>query len=406
MRTDSEKPVIVIALITAVCLLGDTMLYIVLPIYWKSFGLTSLWQVGVLLSINRFVRLPLNPFVGWLYHRISKRTGVLIAVGLAGITTCSYGYSSGFWLLFFSRCLWGVAWAFLRLGGFLTVLQVADQHNRGFLIGKYNGLWGLGGLIGMLAGGILADVIGIEAVTLIFGAAALLSIPFVIRYIPNNFIDNKKRVESGIGAYKQVWKQKSMIPVMISGLLMSMVFFGIYMSTLSRLIELNYSESFRLFGIVFGSATLAGLIQAIRWSWDPFLAPRFGQLSDQHSGRTSFLITALFLGALCFVILPFKIPLIVWFIVLLFLQLTWTMIVTITDSFATDVASKSYKVAIMTTYTVVVDLGAAIGPALGYMLSEIFNISVLYWLTGSLLFSLGVFLRFNNVYETRQTKQN
>ncbi|WP_257348821.1 hypothetical protein [Pseudalkalibacillus decolorationis] len=46
-RSEAEKPVILIALITAVCLLGDTMLYIVLPIYWESFGLTALWQVGV-----------------------------------------------------------------------------------------------------------------------------------------------------------------------------------------------------------------------------------------------------------------------------------------------------------------------------------------------------------------------
>ncbi|WP_181350442.1 MFS transporter [Thalassobacillus sp. CUG 92003] len=208
MRREAEKPVVVIALITAVCLLGDTMLYVVLPIYWKSFGLTALWQVGVLLSINRLVRLPLNPFVGWLYHRISKRTGVLIAVGLSVITTCSYGFFSGFWLLFFMRCLWGVSWAFLRLGGFLTILEVANQQNHGFLIGKYNGLWGLGGLAGMLIGGFLVDLIGIEAVTFIFAAAALLNIPFVIRYVPDNVSDYEKRDESGRSTFKQVWKPK------------------------------------------------------------------------------------------------------------------------------------------------------------------------------------------------------
>ncbi|WP_181350441.1 hypothetical protein [Thalassobacillus sp. CUG 92003] len=181
---------------------------------------------------------------------------------------------------------------------------------------------------------------------------------------------------------------------MITGLFMAMAFFGIYMSTLSRMIELNFSDSLSLFGIVIGSATLAGVIQAMRWSWDPFLAPRFGQLSDR-TGRTPFLITALFLGAGCFTILPFRLPLFVWFVVLLLLQLTWTMIVTLTDSLATDVASNSYKVPIMTTYTVVVDVGAAMGPTLGYILSDVFNISVLYWITGGSLFSLGVFLSFN-----------
>jgi hypothetical protein len=70
MRTDAKKPVVVIALITAVCLLGDTMLYIVLPVYWQSFGLTSLF--GILLSINRIIRLPLNPIIGWLYPRSNE----------------------------------------------------------------------------------------------------------------------------------------------------------------------------------------------------------------------------------------------------------------------------------------------------------------------------------------------
>ncbi|WP_257352306.1 MFS transporter [Pseudalkalibacillus decolorationis] len=390
MKTEAEKGITVIALITAICMLGDAMLYIVLPVYWKDFGLTSIWQVGVLLSVNRFVRLPLTPFVGWLYHRISKRTGVLIAVSLAVLTTFSYGVLNGFWVLLIMRCLWGVAWAFLRLGGYLTVLDASDEHNRGFLIGKYNGLCGLGGLAGMLAGGILADLIGIEVVTLVFAAAALISILFVFRYVPSNVGYNEKTTKEK-EAFRQIWKKKNVIAVMITGMLIAAVFFGIFMSTLSRMIEVFYSDSLSLFGIAFGAATLAGIIQAIRWGLDPFLAPRFGRLSDGKSGRTPFLITALFLGGGLFIILSLDLPLLVWIVVLLCLQLTSTMIITVTDSLTTDVASSSNKVAVMTMYTVVVDVGAAIGPVLGYLLSEFFNISVLYWITGGLLLSMGAF---------------
>lgn len=72
------------------------------------------------------------------------------------------------------------------------------------------------------------------------------------------------------------------------------------------------------------------------------------------------------------------------------------MIVNITDSLAADVASKSYKIAIMTKYTVVVDVGASIGPTPGYMWSDVFNMSVLYWITGGLLFGHVVFFNFKN----------
>ena len=79
------------AAITAFCLIGDTMLYIALPLCWQQCGLDALWQVGVLLAVNRLVRLPLNPLVRRLYTRFSRRTGMLLAVLLAAGTTLLYG---------------------------------------------------------------------------------------------------------------------------------------------------------------------------------------------------------------------------------------------------------------------------------------------------------------------------
>lgn len=101
----ASRQVIVISLITAACLIGDSMLYIVLPICFAQAGLSSLWEVGIILSVNRLVRLPLNPMVGWLYRHISDRTGIFIATVLATITTFSYAFADGFavWLLL--RCL-------------------------------------------------------------------------------------------------------------------------------------------------------------------------------------------------------------------------------------------------------------------------------------------------------------
>ena len=53
----ASRQVIVISLITAACLIGDSMLYIVLPICFAQAGLSSLWEVGIILSVNRLVRL-------------------------------------------------------------------------------------------------------------------------------------------------------------------------------------------------------------------------------------------------------------------------------------------------------------------------------------------------------------
>ena len=130
----ASRQVVVLSLITAACLIGDSMLYIVLPVHFAEAGLASLWEVGIILSVNRLVRLPLNPAVGWLYRRISDRTGIFIATVLATLTTFGYAFADGFAAWLFLRCLWGVAWTLLRLGGVL---------------------WNFGGGLGGGCGGIL-----------------------------------------------------------------------------------------------------------------------------------------------------------------------------------------------------------------------------------------------------------
>lgn len=120
----SSRPIVVVALATALCLTGDSMLYIALPIYWHEVGLEALWQVGVLLSVNRLIRLPFNPLIGWLYQRISLRAGLLLATTLGTLTTLGYGIAKGFiaWLLL--RALWGIGWSFFRIGGLSAAATV------------------------------------------------------------------------------------------------------------------------------------------------------------------------------------------------------------------------------------------------------------------------------------------
>ena len=126
------------AVVSAFCLTGDTMLYIALPLFWQECGLTALWQVGVLLAVNRLVRLPLNPLVRLLYTRIDQRTGMALAVVLAASTTLLYGVAQSFALWLLLRCLWGLAWTLLRLGSLFALMAASRKDNRGYLMGSYN----------------------------------------------------------------------------------------------------------------------------------------------------------------------------------------------------------------------------------------------------------------------------
>lgn len=104
--TDAEKKLRIDAWVTAICLLGDSALYVVLPLFYTEFGLRSLWEVGVLLAFNRLIRLPLHPLIRRFYEtRDEKLSGLRIGAGLTFLATLGYAVSDGFWILLLAHLL-------------------------------------------------------------------------------------------------------------------------------------------------------------------------------------------------------------------------------------------------------------------------------------------------------------
>jgi MFS family permease len=372
------KPIIVLALLTAACLLGDSMLYVVLPTHWSEAGLSSLWEVGVLLSVNRLIRLPLNPLVGWLYKKISTRQGVLFAIILAFSTTLSYGFIKGFFPLLIIRCIWGLAWTFLRLGSYFAIMDCSTQFNRGHCMGTFNGLYRLGSLAGMLAGGFIADAFGLSITALLFGLFTLLSIPAALLWVPNSKDTNVRKEEHPVQK-SVLWQDSTIFWALMTGTLVAMIYQGMFTATLSYLVQIHNSSMITIHGTVIGAASLAGILQAIRWGWEPWLAPWIGKKSDGQQGRRKVLVISLLLASLLFLLIPFQIPLFFWIIIILGIQITATALTTLTDAIASDAASASSKYLVLTVYSIAVDLGAALGPFIGYSLNEYVAPYAAYW---------------------------
>ncbi|SDD62631.1 Predicted arabinose efflux permease, MFS family [Terribacillus halophilus] len=383
----SKNKVIGIALITAIALLGDALFIIVLPLQWQEFGLISIWQVGLLLSINRFIRLPINPLVGMFYQRFQLRTGILISLIIAVFTTASYGFFKEFWLLFTMRALWGVAWSFLRIGGYLTVIETTTEANHGKNVGLYNGLWGLGGLVGMLAGGILVDQSSIKMVTTLFSLIGILTIPAVIYFVPSTK-NNSKQIQDK--AHVKEWINPYITLVLITGAVMGFIVFGLFASTLSRLIEDAYHAEWTVLHVTIGAATLTGFIQALRWAWDPFIAPKIGVLIDKRKIPAHVILFPLFAGGIIISTLVSIKTVGVLIILLLFFQMVSTLFVTTTDALAVKAAAKSDKVKVMTAYTIVIDIGAALGPLLAFIVLDMYSLNSIYYLSGIIMISLGI----------------
>ncbi|TMV47749.1 MFS transporter [Paenibacillus mesophilus] len=371
---NTKRPITLVAVVTAFCLLGDSMLYVVLPIYWKEAGLDSLWQVGILLSVNRFVRLPLNPLIGWLYNKMPLRIGLVVAVLLGALTTAGYGLFHGFaaWLVL--RSVWGIAWSLLRMGGFLSVIAYSDNSNRGRWMGRYNGISRIGSLFGMLLGGLLAPVFGLAPVALAFGLFALAGLPAIGLFMPKRDRAESPRTTASAaaaqtGAAPGVWYKSAAVRKAIATGLVLSVLQSILTATLSLVIDSNYSGVQALFGIALAGTALAGVLQAVRWTSEPLLASWFGRLSDGPRGRLPLFVTALLASAAGFALMPWPLPFALWLAAVLLVMIAGTAVSTLMDALASDAARTASVVAVMTAYSVATDLGSAIGPAASYALA-------------------------------------
>lgn len=371
IRDEKMRPVVLLAAVTALCLVGDSMLYVALPVHWEEFGLTSLWQAGVLLSVNRLVRLPLNPAVSRLYRRISARSGMLLAAALAAATTAGYGLAGSFAALIVLRALWGLAWTFLRLGAYFTVLTTADDSSQGRAMGMYNGLMRTGSLFGMLLGGVLADTWGTGLTCAFFASVSVLAVPLIWFAVPRNAKGMAEEAAAGEDGYS-LFSHRKVLSVLLIGTAVAFVYQGMLISTLSYLVKIRIPAGLDLGWALVGAASLGGVLQAVRWSWEPFLAPFFGWLSDHpRAGRKKTFIVSSLIGAALFAFLPADMGLLPWLLLLLLLQVTATALTTAGDAVAADTAVRSgAKIKVITAYSVLTDVGAAAGPAAAFALNQ------------------------------------
>ena len=100
-------------------------------------------MVGVLLSINRWVRLLTNPLAARLYERFPAGALVVVAIVLSAVSTAMYALPAALAVFLLGRLLWGFCFSLLRLGSFLATLEDVATH-AGRRIGNTRSIWGIG----------------------------------------------------------------------------------------------------------------------------------------------------------------------------------------------------------------------------------------------------------------------
>jgi DHA1 family multidrug resistance protein-like MFS transporter len=149
---------------------GDAFLYPFLPLNSIQVGVPIAW-IGILLSINRFVRIFSNAIMVNLFSKHGLRLLTIIACITAVISTAGYAFATGALMWLVLRVLWGLSFSALRI----STQGYALQHTRkGFVFGLTKGIQELGPMIALFIAPLLLKHLG---TTEIFILLAILSLP-------------------------------------------------------------------------------------------------------------------------------------------------------------------------------------------------------------------------------------
>jgi hypothetical protein len=160
---------------------GDGVIYIVLPLYAASFGLDAL-LVGVLLSVNRVVRILGYGWVAPLARRFGANMLTAAACAAAALTTVAYGLGAGFVVFMIARCIWGGAWGILNLT--MTAYAYGDGRGAGKRIGVARAASIAGPMLALLAVGPLCVTVGPHWMFIIYGLLSFAAVPIAFLLPP------------------------------------------------------------------------------------------------------------------------------------------------------------------------------------------------------------------------------
>jgi len=368
---------------TAFSLLGDQVLYAVVPVMYAELGLSTL-QVGILLSANRWVRLLTNE----LAHRIAGSAHTkwffVLAFVLGAMTTAAYSATSSFTILLTARLAWGLSWSLIRHIGVGAVMADVPVEGAGRAMGIYNGISRAGSVAGLFGGAVLVDLVGFHGGMWILAAISLLAIPLAVLGHTRSHFDEP--------IHKQP-RQPISNRLAALGISLGAVGPGFVMSTLGAIL-VTYVEGDALFT----AATLTGALLGFRYLIDSALAPWLGGSFDKFGFRKA---STFYLACGGVALLAASLQPSAWVFVLLII-----IFFNCATALQAGVAGGVSKLGSgpFARYVTANDLGSAVGPLLAWIVIDQFKDPSYALALGGIVFVVSCLLTPHSIANSSGTK--
>ena len=372
---------------TTAVIMGDSLMYVVLPVaavdfgIHEQFGLSTAFWIGLALSINRFIRLVSNAFAASVYQRFGMRWPFVASIAVGALTTLAYGFGSGPVSLLVARAVWGVSYSHMRLAALLTAFEVGTSSMRGRLVGFFNSGQRLGSLIAVTVGALLFQLTSREVTFATLAAFGLVGVLIATR-VPNLKPERIRPSGGGLRNRLSLWDLAiSRLPESGRGLRLHLLSIslmrfatsfganGLAIATVAPYLAEFADDNGKVLGGSLAVVTLAGLLVGFRWLTDLGLGVPLGHMSDRMGRRKSIaygmiaMFTLLaFIGAIDSLVGAIVgIPL---------LFLAAVGVNTALDAAIGETSPESARAAVVGRYSTWLDLGAALGPFIGFLIAD------------------------------------
>lgn len=267
--------------ILSLALLGDALIYAVLPVYAEDFGLTLPW-VGVMLSANRFVRVFAYGVIARMTTAIGVRRMCVFAAILATLSTAMYGFGQGPAVILAARIMWGLTYAALLL--VTLVYSVEYRAQVGVRVGVGRAIQRLGPIAALLIGAWFVGLYGPNTAFLILAVPTALAIPIAMT-LPERHTEEAQRDKPSSLARPR--------PIDLLFFLQGYGVDGVFAISITLILARDTSLSVAVMG--------GGALLAMRHFGEAIAAPLFGWVADRFGARRVFIGSAVLtvLGFVC-----------------------------------------------------------------------------------------------------------
>ena len=250
----------------------------------------ALWggTLSVVFAINQFL---FSPIVGGMSDTYGRRPVLLIALFVMALDYLVMGFAHAMWLLLLGRFVGGIT-AATQSTASAYMADISTKEDKAKNFGLLGAAFGVGFILGPIVGGLLSEF-GSRAPFFAAAAIAFGNMIFGYFVLPETVTDATRRKfewkrANPFGAFKQMKKLPSMMPMLVVFLLLSIAFF-VYPSIWAFFGRAQFGWDARMVGVSlaaygFGIVIVQGFL--IR----PILA-RFGEQTTALFGMCMHLLT-------------------------------------------------------------------------------------------------------------------